>query len=789
MHRGLTAGLLIGAAAFCALAVWIVLSGRPDAPVETAAVPPSVPAEPEAALAPVTPAEPVSVVPSSPDALPSEAPVPRGPTAVTFGKLPEPTVGTGVAANLPETVPDRPVIDVLRVDAEGRTVIAGRAPAGSPVDILLDRTVVGEAVADETGTFVALLDLPPSDEARALRLRIPAPPEAAWRPASGWASRPETDPLATVVWQRAPGAAENASARSAAPDAPVRGARAAPLPSPDRPAAPGWWSQAPGMASQPAAAPEAIAALAPEVETVSRLLPRGLARPGAAPPIAVPMIRDRSALALGEDGAKGELTGVSGLHPGRPAQPADRGDDAALAVAGATPDPQARAAPPIAPWRPGGPGRALRRSPLVPEDAVPADDLPPPTEAARTAPAFAGNSPAVPDADWRMPAQGRISDWPDRDGRRLDRSARLRAIAPPLSPRFVPAIPQRGLAPERPHVLPGRPGTIQSAMPETVVALLAAERPLPTRLTAIGRIDLRPTDAGPQPAGPALPPTPSPGGDAERPRPLSPEGARFARAPDPNAPAGGPAFRLAPGPLPKARLGLSGQEERSARVRRMPTGESWQPEPGSRAAAPANRYGAPVGDEPHYLLSAPVLILPIEGADSAPLLVQPTPEAIALLQAPAPAAPGLLLDSLTHPKGGSVTARGRGRPGHAVRLYVNTLYQTEVPVAADGSWQLSMPREAGEAARLLRFDEVDAGGQVTTRVEVPFSYTAGPAALRISEREVEIQRGDHLWRLAEQHYGEGLRYSLIFEANAGLIRNPDLIYPGQVFRVPELIAD
>ncbi|MEO0995250.1 MAG: hypothetical protein AAFX62_15755, partial [Pseudomonadota bacterium] len=74
MHRGLTAGLLIGAAAFCALAVWIVLSGRPDAPVETAAVPPSVPAEPEAALAPVTPAEPVSVVPSSPDALPSEAP-------------------------------------------------------------------------------------------------------------------------------------------------------------------------------------------------------------------------------------------------------------------------------------------------------------------------------------------------------------------------------------------------------------------------------------------------------------------------------------------------------------------------------------------------------------------------------------------------------------------------------------------------------------------------------------------------------------------------------------------
>ena len=44
-----------------------------------------------------------------------------------------------------------------------------------------------------------------------------------------------------------------------------------------------------------------------------------------------------------------------------------------------------------------------------------------------------------------------------------------------------------------------------------------------------------------------------------------------------------------------------------------------------------------------------------------------------------------------------------------------------------------------------------------------------------------------LWRIAEQYYGAGIRYSVIYGANSKLIRDPDLIYPGQVFVVPELI--
>ncbi|MEM9277712.1 MAG: LysM peptidoglycan-binding domain-containing protein [Pseudomonadota bacterium] len=50
---------------------------------------------------------------------------------------------------------------------------------------------------------------------------------------------------------------------------------------------------------------------------------------------------------------------------------------------------------------------------------------------------------------------------------------------------------------------------------------------------------------------------------------------------------------------------------------------------------------------------------------------------------------------------------------------------------------------------------------------------------------VIIRRGDNLWRIARRNYGDGIRYTTIFEANRDQIRNPDLIYPGQVFKVPE----
>lgn len=80
----------------------------------------------------------------------------------------------------------------------------------------------------------------------------------------------------------------------------------------------------------------------------------------------------------------------------------------------------------------------------------------------------------------------------------------------------------------------------------------------------------------------------------------------------------------------------------------------------------------------------------------------------------------------------------------------------------------------------------------------PDSRVANTTSPRIAERTKDrrdavvipridtrlIVRGDNLWRISEATYGLGKRYTVIFSANRDKIRNPDLIYPGQIFVLP-----
>ncbi len=49
-----------------------------------------------------------------------------------------------------------------------------------------------------------------------------------------------------------------------------------------------------------------------------------------------------------------------------------------------------------------------------------------------------------------------------------------------------------------------------------------------------------------------------------------------------------------------------------------------------------------------------------------------------------------------------------------------------------------------------------------------------------------VVRGDTLSKLAKKHYGDAMKYPLIFEANKPMLSDPDKIYPGQVLRIPPL---
>ena len=59
-----------------------------------------------------------------------------------------------------------------------------------------------------------------------------------------------------------------------------------------------------------------------------------------------------------------------------------------------------------------------------------------------------------------------------------------------------------------------------------------------------------------------------------------------------------------------------------------------------------------------------------------------------------------------------------------------------------------------------------------------------PEAARFASGKAIIRTGDNLWTIARRVYGAGIKYTTIYEANNGQIRDPDRIYPGQVFDLP-----
>ena len=50
----------------------------------------------------------------------------------------------------------------------------------------------------------------------------------------------------------------------------------------------------------------------------------------------------------------------------------------------------------------------------------------------------------------------------------------------------------------------------------------------------------------------------------------------------------------------------------------------------------------------------------------------------------------------------------------------------------------------------------------------------------------EVKSGDSLSKIAKAHYGDAMKYPVIFEANKPMLKDPNLIYPGQVLRIPPL---
>jgi nucleoid-associated protein YgaU len=189
-----------------------------------------------------------------------------------------------------------------------------------------------------------------------------------------------------------------------------------------------------------------------------------------------------------------------------------------------------------------------------------------------------------------------------------------------------------------------------------------------------------------------------------------------------------------------------------------------------------------------------------DSAAATPLVVV-TPQqgqgASTVLQAPAvagslprPATPAgsrvsatLSIDVIDYGDGGAVIVSGHGAAGAGIRLYLNNRPAGEGRTDGNGVFRIQAAGEIAPGIYRLRADQLDAGGRVTGRAETPFQRAA-PAEIAVAEGRVVVQPGNSLWRIARRVYGQGPRYTVIYQANQEQIRNPDLIYPGQIFTVP-----
>lgn len=171
-----------------------------------------------------------------------------------------------------------------------------------------------------------------------------------------------------------------------------------------------------------------------------------------------------------------------------------------------------------------------------------------------------------------------------------------------------------------------------------------------------------------------------------------------------------------------------------------------------------------------------VMIAPSTGA---PTLVQP-PSAAGL-----PKSGDLVMSTLDYDEGGHVTITGKATPGAAVRAYVDDKMVAEGKAGPDGNWRLSPADPAAVGKHKLRLDRLTKDAKPVARLELPFERVPVTAGAGDSQRLVVV-RGDNLWNIARAHYGHGMHHTMIYGANKEQIRDPDLIYPGQVLSLPKV---
>ena len=88
--------------------------------------------------------------------------------------------------------------------------------------------------------------------------------------------------------------------------------------------------------------------------------------------------------------------------------------------------------------------------------------------------------------------------------------------------------------------------------------------------------------------------------------------------------------------------------------------------------------------------------------------------------------------------------------------------------------QITLKEYANQVARVITIPPAQQIGANQTITVVKTNYDT-----------YVVVKGDCLWNIAKKYYGAGAMYTKIYNENSGIIKNPSLIYPGQVLKIPK----
>ncbi|MGB8817071.1 MAG: Ig-like domain-containing protein [Rhizobiaceae bacterium] len=178
-------------------------------------------------------------------------------------------------------------------------------------------------------------------------------------------------------------------------------------------------------------------------------------------------------------------------------------------------------------------------------------------------------------------------------------------------------------------------------------------------------------------------------------------------------------------------------------------------------------------------------------------------------EAPVPAATESVTIEAVEIENGKIFVAGAAKGVDTVRIYANDEVLGDARRGQGDRFLAEFQRELAPGDYIFKAEGLAADGvTVLSRASVPFQRQADVAELApapaanegaaAAEAEtnaapaetpkpkaVIIRRGDTLWQISRRIYGRGVRYSTIYLANQGVTGNPNMIFPGQVFTVPD----